>query len=200
MEKELVWKSTTGKRTKLSEFDHQYLSNVIWFNYVFHGRSIYNDEVQRLLEEELQRRFEGKIMKWRPLPIPNELDCIRTICKVDEKTGNIFFLGDHIGYMPDEGKKISLKEAVLRFVESKVTAKFTEIQKFATDYRSGEGTYEKGYVQEEFTRSDGSIHVRKINVNRGLFCGDIYRLDSHWTNGRYRLVKVSRGTYRVQRD
>ena len=47
-------------------------------------------------------------------------------------------------------EKITMKEQVLRFVEAKGSARFTEIQEFIVDTNYGKGTYQNGYqIQRE---------------------------------------------------
>lgn len=58
MTKEMVWTSATGLKTNIANLNHQYLSNIIWFNEVFHGVNR-NDRVQFELLHELERRFDG---------------------------------------------------------------------------------------------------------------------------------------------
>ena len=80
-------------------------------------------------------------------------------------------------------KKLTVKEAMLQFVESKGSATFTEIQRFLVERKRGAGTY---------TRED-----------RGKYCAGF-----SWTGGRQGyfmtggsgwLVKNGEGTYSVVR-
>lgn len=89
MKKQITWTSATGLKTKISDLDHQYLSNIIWFNEVFHGVNR-NDRVQFELSVELHRRFNGNRLPWKPLPVLEEVEYLR-------KMGFITDDGDIIG-------------------------------------------------------------------------------------------------------
>ena len=69
MEEELVWTTFDGRKIKLSELEHQHLSNILWFNEVFNLRNRYNNQVHFELGLELERRFKGVRLPWKPLPI-----------------------------------------------------------------------------------------------------------------------------------
>lgn len=70
----LIWTSAEGKKTSFFELDHQHLSNILWFNEVFNHYSRYNNDPQFLLGLELERRFDGKRLPWKPLPILDEVN------------------------------------------------------------------------------------------------------------------------------
>ena len=100
---------------------------------------------------------------------------------------------------------ISFKETVLQFVESKGTARFTEIQEFAVDFRLGEGTYKKGKGDiasrtYNYDTNEYDVKIVKSNIHRGMYCGHMYRNDGYWANGSSRLVRTGRGVYKVVRD
>lgn len=76
---DLIWTTALGKKTKFSELDHQHLSNILWFNEVFHNFSRYNNDPQFLLGLELEKRFQGKRLLWKPLPIPTEIEELKTM-------------------------------------------------------------------------------------------------------------------------
>ncbi len=95
-------------------------------------------------------------------------------------------------------EKITMKEKVLRFVESKGTARFTEIQKFIVDTKFGEGTYSRGYENGE-------------NTNRGYYCAAFsvgyysvrqakYTRGGYFLRGENRLEKQSDGSYKTIRN
>jgi hypothetical protein len=76
--------------------------------------------------------------------------------------------------------KITMKEKVLRFVESQGTATFTEIQRFIVDTKFGQGTYDANrYADETWVGGDwNNLKKRKCNPYRGYyssaFCGNGY--------------------------
>ena len=99
-------------------------------------------------------------------------------------------------------RKVTMKEQVLQFVESKGSARFTEIQKFIVNSNFGEGTYEaaagtrftwkgyktnpyRGYYSSAFT----SFHSRNGYTPVGYFL-----------KGANRLVKMENGQYCVIRE
>ena len=90
-----IWVTAFGERRKFSELDHQHLSNILWFNEVFRGWTRYNNETQFHLGLELVK-FGGERLKWRPLPIPNEIVSIKEFCEVDDD-GFIHWQGKIIG-------------------------------------------------------------------------------------------------------
>jgi hypothetical protein len=225
---ELSWHSAIGKVTKISELDHQYLSNILWFNEVFNKQTRYNDWVQLALELELTKRFPDELgngfrLQWKPLPIPSEIKWIKEVCGVD-RDGNIWWNAECIGSLShiecwygsankskilvkhdNTEEPMSFKERLLRFVESKGTATFTEIQEFSFDFKYGKGKYRQGVEIAEVERYDHDNHKAyvvtiKQNIHRGMFCGDIYRNDGFWVTGPSRLVKVKRGIYKATRD
>jgi hypothetical protein len=90
---EKIWTTADGRRRKFSSIGHQHLSNIYWFNKVL------NQYVHTDILEELEFRFKGKILPWRPKLIPNELQWIKENCKVSPE-GKIFWKGDQIGEIP----------------------------------------------------------------------------------------------------
>ena len=113
-------------------------------------------------------------------------------------------------------KQITMKEKVLQFVETKGSAKFTEIQKFIVDTKFGDGTYEAGYkiVKDGKWNSKTGEWVEvmvKRNTNRGYYCGAFsvgyysktnrqYNPGGYFLRGENRLVKNSDGKYSVIRE
>ena len=93
---EPYWTTAYGQTFKFSELEHQHLSNILWFNEVFNSWTRANNSVQRLLWEELDRRFESNRLTWKPLPIPQEILWIHRYCVIDSK-GLIYWHGDYIG-------------------------------------------------------------------------------------------------------
>ena len=95
-------------------------------------------------------------------------------------------------------EKITMKEQVLRYVESKGSARFTDIQKFIVDTNFGEGTYEAGakYGQSQnIYRGYYSAAFRKSCHGR---CG--YVQVGYFLKGANRLVKMENGNYCVIRE
>ncbi len=82
------WTTFDGRKIKFEELDHQHLSNILWFNEVFRGINRYNSTLQFELGMELQRRFNGNRLPWKPLPIPNEINQLHRKGLID-KEGNI---------------------------------------------------------------------------------------------------------------
>jgi hypothetical protein len=83
--KEYLWKTALGETKKFSEIDHQHLSNILWFREILTGANFCNCEVQRTLNSELRKRFDGKRLPWKPLPIPNEIGWIREAAYINQK-------------------------------------------------------------------------------------------------------------------
>ena len=83
--KEYLWKTALGETKKFSEIDHQHLSNILWFREILTGANFCNCEVQRTLNSELRKRFNGKRLPWKPLPIPNEIGWIREAAYINQK-------------------------------------------------------------------------------------------------------------------
>jgi hypothetical protein len=85
-----IWQTGFGVVKEFSELDHQHLSNILWFREVFDNNNRDNSDVQMELTRELQRRFEGVRLPWKPLPIPNEIRCLNEMGLIREN-------GDIIG-------------------------------------------------------------------------------------------------------
>lgn len=97
-------------------------------------------------------------------------------------------------------KKITMKERVLRFVESKGgTARFSEIQEFIVDHNYGKGTY-KQRVPERIWAPGGKFikGTRMFNPWRGYYCCAFWH-NGYFMRGDDRLVRVSHGLYKVVR-
>jgi len=211
--KELVWTTELGKRCSISELDIQHLSNILWFITVFHKTNCLNSATHLKLELELEKRYPGKHakdiqLKWKPLPIPDEIKSIKQYCKVNLDNGDIWWNGDVIGslsHIKGYNKPDTFKESVLKFVESKGIATFSEIQKFAVDFKRGYGTYDKGKCEEVSRKWDSETNkfkdnVIKTNKCRGEYCSHIFGHKNYWMYGSSRLVRIKRGTYKVVRD
>jgi hypothetical protein len=69
-----TWTTFDGVSKKINEIDNQHLSNILWFNEVFHNRNRYNCSVQFQLGVELAARMKNESrLDWKPLPIPDEI-------------------------------------------------------------------------------------------------------------------------------
>jgi len=89
------WTTAAGRRKRFDRIGHQHLSNILWFKEVFNGSDSNNDRAYRELTEQLNTRYGGKRKPWKPLPIPNEIDCLRQMGKIDGD--NIVHKGHIIG-------------------------------------------------------------------------------------------------------
>ena len=59
------WQTFEGQRKKISEIDHQHLSNIhYWINLTFPG---YHPDIVNLIQNEINNRFAGEILPYRPL-------------------------------------------------------------------------------------------------------------------------------------
>lgn len=59
------WQTFEGERKKISEIDYQHLSNIhYWMNLTFPG---YDSDIVNLIQSELDIRFAGEILPYRPL-------------------------------------------------------------------------------------------------------------------------------------
>lgn len=90
------WTSALGRRKRFNKIGRQHLSNILWFKEVFNNSTIWNDRAYSELLHELNTRYEGKRLPWKPLPIPNEVQWIKETCRVDNDM-NIWFKGNKIG-------------------------------------------------------------------------------------------------------
>lgn len=84
---EYTWTSDLGVTRNFSDLDHQHLSNILWFNEIFHNTNRYNDNTHFFLGLELQK-FGGERLKWKPLPIHNEIKTLIRMNLID-RSGNI---------------------------------------------------------------------------------------------------------------
>lgn len=99
---------------------------------------------------------------------------------------------------------MSMKELVLRFVESKGTATFKEIQRFVVDHNYGEGTYDKSIGRIPKYSSWNPEETMISTKFRGYYCGRLYN-GGYWPKGDLMcgdsyLVRVSRGMYQAVFD
>lgn len=94
----LYWIPALGTKTYLRDLDHQYLSNIIWFNRVFNNWD--SSDFWRMSREaihlELETRFDNVLLLWKPLPVPKEINWIKAYCTIDYEN-NIIWRGEIIG-------------------------------------------------------------------------------------------------------
>jgi hypothetical protein len=100
--------------------------------------------------------------------------------------------------------KLTIKEQVLRYVESVGSARFTDIQKFVYDLRYGKGSYDAGYqLCETYVwsarESNYVLRTRRMNQNRGYFASAFDKWGGYFVYGANRLVKDTDGLYTVVR-
>lgn len=99
-----------------------------------------------------------------------------------------------------------MKEQVLRFVESRGTARYSEIQRFIVDTKFGDGTYESGYRMEDHyagTNPDGSWKYvqRRKNSYRGYYAAAFSISNGgYFLKGPHQLKKTTDGSYKVVRN
>jgi len=106
--------------------------------------------------------------------------------------------------------KVTMKEKVLQFVESKGSASFTEIQRFIVDTKFGEGTYDGDKGKDFRYNHKTGKHDIPANPWRGYWSAAFYKAHNTfpWTKqtsgyflvGANRLVKGADGKYTVVRN
>ena len=99
-------------------------------------------------------------------------------------------------------KKITVKEKLLRFVEKKGSARFTEMQRFLVDNNYGKGTYDKG-KQYKMVWVGKELRKRLVNIWRGYYCCAFSGTCSsrpYFMVGSNRLEKQKDGSYKVIRE
>lgn len=99
--------------------------------------------------------------------------------------------------------KLTLKEKVLRFVEERGSARFTDIQRFIVDNNLGQGTYD-GAKRIEKVWVNGEYRDRLVNPYRGyhscsFYNGGRWSRTGYFLTGPDYLVKGENGRYRVVR-
>ena len=100
--------------------------------------------------------------------------------------------------------KITMKEKVLQYVESRGSATFTQIQRFIVDTKFGEGTYNQGHELEDayvFSKKTYKYERQPVMKNRyrGYYCAAFsvgyryadgtYNPNGYFLRGSDRLVK-----------
>jgi hypothetical protein len=89
------WTTALGKRRKFDKIGHQHLSNILWFKEVFNKANSCNDRAYRELWLELHNRYAGKRLLWKPLPIPTEIETLKSMGLIINN--DIIFQGKKIG-------------------------------------------------------------------------------------------------------
>lgn len=89
------WTTALGKRRKFDKIGHQHLSNILWFKEVFNKANSDNDRAYRELCLELHNRYAGKRLLWKPLPIPTEIETLKSMGLIINN--DIVFQGKKIG-------------------------------------------------------------------------------------------------------
>lgn len=62
---EPIWTTFDGVTKKVSEIDHQHLSNIIHFMRFVNPN--YPKHIKEMFKDEIDRRFDGTLLYWRPL-------------------------------------------------------------------------------------------------------------------------------------
>jgi hypothetical protein len=91
--------------------------------------------------------------------------------------------------------KISMKEKVLIFVESKGLASYTEIIKFVVDTKFGDGTYDSGKDKDTtnyWDNNSNTLKSSKANIWRGYYSGAMSGWKPYFLQGEDRLVKADK--------
>ena len=85
-------------------------------------------------------------------------------------------------------KKITMKEQVLQFVQSRGTATYTEIIQFIVDTKFGKDTFSNAKGTDQIWRSNGN----KVPANpyRGYFAGALSGPTPYFIKGSNRLQKI----------
>lgn len=85
-----------GKRINYSELSQQHLSNIIWFNQIFHKRN------SPLEKEELNKRFDGERLPYKPSrEFPQEIQLLKNMGCITEDDNLICYEGEVIGEVVD---------------------------------------------------------------------------------------------------
>ena len=87
--KEATWETYDGRSIPISQLDDQHLSNCFWFSTVMWETPHYK------IIEEVEKRFGGKPLEWKPLPVPNEINWLRSLGMI--QGADIVYKGTKIG-------------------------------------------------------------------------------------------------------
>jgi len=110
-----IWTTVDGTKIPIKDLEDQHLSNIYWFSRVFYG------QVWQLITDEVVRRFGhvANVLKWKPLPVPNEIAELRRrghilgnaiVMPVGGKTPKMMVIGS-IAHIPPEIMKKSLDKS-----------------------------------------------------------------------------------------
>lgn len=94
-----IWTTYDGREIHVKMLDNQHLSNIYWYQKVFH-----NDRVWSEIQKEVDLRFNGKPLLWRPLPVPTEISTLRNLDMI--RGNDIIFWGKKIGTIAHLKKKL----------------------------------------------------------------------------------------------
>lgn len=101
--------------------------------------------------------------------------------------------------------KITMKEQILQFVESKGFATYTEIQRFIVDLKYGQGAYDAAANTDLTFDCKTDAHTKKCNPYRGYYSAhlnnnnDSYYGKGYLMTGKDRLEKTADKKYFVIR-
>ena len=99
--------------------------------------------------------------------------------------------------------KLTKREQIINFVESKGSATFTEIQRFIVDLNYGEGTYDAAKHSDTTWNERTQSHSTKCNPYRGYYScafSDTYGRPAMLLSGKKSyLVKGADGKYSAVR-
>lgn len=94
-------------------------------------------------------------------------------------------------------KRLTKKEKILRFVEERGSASFTDIQRFFVDMIYGEGTYDSTFECYKIIRN-GKLVDGKLKKYRGYICGSLSSYDGYMMCGKEYLEKRGKLYYAVR--
>lgn len=101
-------------------------------------------------------------------------------------------------------KKLTKKERILRFVEQKGSARFTDIQRFIVDEACGKGTYDNAkreelvWIYDKNPPNYGHRVNRLLNTYRGTYCYAFNSYSGHLMLGKDYLEKRDKLYYVVR--
>jgi hypothetical protein len=104
------WTTFDNKKATMESADHQHLSNIYWYLRIFWGCK--DNELWQVLTE-LQKRFEGKVLPYRPHPKFKEEHAYLHRNGMVDADGNIVFAGEIIGSVlppPKENFQLEIGE------------------------------------------------------------------------------------------
>lgn len=90
------WRTASGSKRNIKKIGQQYLSNILWYKEIMSRRNADNDWTYFYLEQQLEERYKGRRMRWKPKPIPNEIKDLYRMGLIS-KDGWIVYCGEIIG-------------------------------------------------------------------------------------------------------